>query len=97
MQSSQPAKFRIFVVDDEYVIATTLATILKRSGFDAVSFTEPLEALGSAAFEKAPDLLISDVSHAGHEGIDLAILMLTAFARVQGSPVFGAGGHCQSS
>ncbi|MBB5060188.1 DNA-binding NarL/FixJ family response regulator [Granulicella aggregans] len=51
---------RVFVVDDETVIATTLTAILKQSGFDAVGFTNPLKAL-AAADEKSPDLLISDV------------------------------------
>jgi DNA-binding NtrC family response regulator len=68
------AQFRIFVVDDEFVIATTLATILQRSGFDAVSFTEPLKAL-DAARVKAPDLLISDVMMPVLSGVDLAIRM----------------------
>jgi CheY-like chemotaxis protein len=72
MKSSQPAKFRIFVVDDEYVIAMTLATILERSGFDAVSFTDPLKAL-TAAQRNAPDLLISDVVMPELSGVDLAI------------------------
>jgi CheY-like chemotaxis protein len=66
------AKFRIFVVDDEFVIATTLSTILQRNGFDAVSFTEPLRALDAARL-KAPDLLISDVMMPVLSGIDLAI------------------------
>jgi CheY-like chemotaxis protein len=66
------AKFRIFVVDDEFVIATTLATILQRSGFDAVSFTEPMKAL-DAARAKAPDLLITDVVMPVLSGVELAI------------------------
>lgn len=65
-------QFRIFVVDDESVISMTLATILQRSGFDAVSFTAPLVAL-EAAREKAPDLLISDVMMPILSGVDLAI------------------------
>jgi DNA-binding NtrC family response regulator len=63
---------RIFVVDDEYVIATTLATILERSGFDAISFTDPLKALDAARLH-APDLLISDVVMPEISGIELAI------------------------
>ena len=35
---------RIFVVDDEPVIASTLATILQMNGFSAKFFTRPLEA-----------------------------------------------------
>jgi CheY-like chemotaxis protein len=50
----------VFVVDDENVIASTLATILKQSGFEATAFTNPLEALDATRL-KTPDLLISDV------------------------------------
>jgi DNA-binding NtrC family response regulator len=64
----------VFVVDDEYVIASTLAAILKVHGFSATYFTSPLEAL-DAARKKAPDLLISDVELPGLSGIDLAIQM----------------------
>ena len=52
-----PAKPRIYVVDDENVIADNLATILNRSGFEAVAFTDPLDALRSAE-RNCPDFLI---------------------------------------
>jgi CheY-like chemotaxis protein len=65
---------RIFVVDDEPVIASTLAAILQMNGFSAKFFTCPLEAL-SAARSKAPDLLISDVDMPGISGVELAIRM----------------------
>jgi CheY-like chemotaxis protein len=64
----------VFVVDDENVIASTLAAILQGNGFSAKFFTCPLEAL-TAARSKAPDLLISDVAMPGSSGIDLAIQM----------------------
>lgn len=63
---------RIYVVDDERVIAETLAAILVRAGFSAIFFTNPLEAL-SAASLLPPDLLISDVRMPQMSGIDLAI------------------------
>jgi CheY-like chemotaxis protein len=70
---SQPGSSpRIFVVDDELVIASTLATILQRSGFNATSFTDPLAALDAANSDR-PDLLISDVMMPVLSGIDLAI------------------------
>jgi CheY-like chemotaxis protein len=59
-------------VDDEHVIASTLATILKLHGYSALSFTSPLEAL-EAARRKAPHLLISDVAMPGLSGVELAI------------------------
>jgi CheY-like chemotaxis protein len=63
---------RIFVVDDEQVIAQTLAVILRQSGFLAEFFTNPLAALAEAA-STPPDLLISDVMMPEMSGVDLAI------------------------
>jgi len=63
---------RIFVVDDEHIIASTVATILQINGFSATSFTNPLQALSSARLE-SPDLLISDVVMPEMSGIDLAL------------------------
>ena len=61
-----------YVVDDEEVIATTLALILNRSGFEAVAFSRPIEAL-RAAEQRCPDFLITDVSMPLMNGIDLGI------------------------
>jgi DNA-binding NtrC family response regulator len=65
---------RVFVVDDEHVIASTLAAILNMNGFSAEFFTRPLEALATSHSD-IPDLLISDVTMPGLSGIDLAIQM----------------------
>jgi CheY-like chemotaxis protein len=64
---------RIFVIDDEPVIASSLAAILRMNGFSARIFTCPLEAL--AARSESPDLVISDVAMPCISGIDLAIPM----------------------
>jgi CheY-like chemotaxis protein len=69
---------RVFVVDDEPVIASSLAAILRMNGYSAKFFTSPLEAL-AAAKVRPPDLLISDVGIPEISGIDLAILMKTQF------------------
>ena len=61
-----------FVVDDESVIANTLAAILKNSGFDAKAFTNPLDALKSAE-DQCPDFLVSDVMMPELNGIDLGV------------------------
>ena len=61
----------MFVVDDEPVIASTLASILRLSGFFAVAFTDPVKALESALL-LSPDLLLSDVVMPQMSGIDLA-------------------------
>jgi CheY-like chemotaxis protein len=70
---SSPQLLRVFVVDDEDVIASSLATILRfQGGFHATSFSDPQQALQAAQAE-APDLLISDVVMPYMSGIDLAI------------------------
>lgn len=63
---------RVFVVDDEQIIASTLTAILKVNGYDARAFVNPLEALEAARTE-APDLVISDVMMPELSGIDLAV------------------------
>ena len=70
-----PSKqLRITVVDDEVLIASTLATVLCNQGFDASFFTNSLQAL-QAARHYAPDLLIAEVSMPSLSGIELAIQM----------------------
>jgi DNA-binding NtrC family response regulator len=72
----------IFIVDDEPVIASSLAAILRLNGFSARFFTSPLEALAAARLE-SPDLVISDVAIAmpGISGVDLAIQLRAQYPR----------------
>ena len=70
--NGQPAKPRVLVVDDERVIADTLAIILNQNGFEASAVYT-----GTAAVDRArdtrPDLIISDVIMPDMNGIDAAI------------------------
>ena len=66
----------IFVVDDEMIIAQTLTEILRRSGYAAVPFINPWEALERAKLQ-SPDLLLTDVWMPDLSGIDLAIKVKT--------------------
>jgi DNA-binding NtrC family response regulator len=67
-----PKPLRVFVVDDERVIANTLALILRKNGYSAEPFSSPLEALNSAESDR-PDILLSDVMMHECSGVELAI------------------------
>jgi len=66
----------VFVVDDEHVIANTLAVILKNSGFAAHGFFSGQEAV-DASYSLQPDLLLTDVIMPGMTGIEAAIIIGT--------------------
>jgi len=68
-QSSKP---RVLVVDDEHVIADTLAIILNQAGFDASAVYTGIGAVERAR-EERPDLIISDVIMPDMNGIEAAI------------------------
>lgn len=61
----------VMIVDDEHVVAITLAEILRRRGINAVWFSEPLVALEYAK-DGSVDLLISDFTMPLMDGILLA-------------------------
>jgi DNA-binding NtrC family response regulator len=84
---------RVFVVDDEPNIASTISLILQANGYDARWFQNPLEAL-TAARLVGPDLLISDVMMPELSGIDLAILLKEQHPRCK---VLLFSGHALSS
>lgn len=69
---------RIFVVDDETVIADTLAAILNRSGYEASAFYDAETAL-SACETSQPQCVISDVVMRGMSGVDLAVQIRERF------------------
>jgi CheY-like chemotaxis protein len=67
-------KPKVLVVDDERVIADTLAMILNQSGFDARAVYSGEKAVEMAS-TFAPDMLITDVIMADLNGIDAAIMI----------------------
>jgi DNA-binding NtrC family response regulator len=62
---------RVLVVDDEKLIADSVATILNRSGFTAIATYSGTDALESIQ-EKCPDIIVSDVVMSDFNGIQLA-------------------------
>ena len=66
------AKPRVLVVDDEHVIADTLAIILNQAGFDASAVYTGYDAVELARSAK-PDLIITDVIMPDMNGIEAAI------------------------
>ena len=68
----EPGKPRVLVVDDERVIADTLAIILNQNGFDASAVYTGMAAVDRARTSR-PDLVISDVIMPDMNGIEAAI------------------------
>jgi DNA-binding NtrC family response regulator len=62
----------VFVVEDEQLIASTLALILTSKGFDARPFVDPLDAL-RAAHSSPPHVLVTDAMMPTMNGIELAV------------------------
>ena len=68
----------VLVVDDESAIAETVAAILSRNGYMAMTAYDASEALETALLTP-PELLVTDVMLPGMSGIDLAIKMKRIF------------------
>jgi len=67
------SKRRVIVVDDEKVLATSLALILNQAGFETHAMFSGEEAIDSLG-RIQPDMLITDVILPGMTGIETAII-----------------------
>src|ERR1700692_3708936 len=76
-RQTDPPKPVVLVVDDETLIADSLAAILRQHGFAAIVAYNGRSALETARVDP-PDLLLSDVAMPGMSGIDLAIAISQA-------------------
>ncbi|MGA7109249.1 MAG: response regulator [Terracidiphilus sp.] len=75
-------KPKVLVVDDERVIADTLAMILNQSGFDAKAVYSGEKAVEMAS-TFTPDMLITDVIMADLNGIDAAIMIRALLPKIK--------------
>jgi DNA-binding NtrC family response regulator len=66
----------VLVVDDEMLVADTLATILNKAGYTAMRAYDGYTAM-EMAWACAPDLLITDVAMPGMNGVELALGMMS--------------------
>lgn len=83
---------RIFVVDDERVIADTLCAILRGSGYDALAFYDAETTL-TACERQRPDFVVSDVSMPGMSGVEMAVQIKQ---RLPGCGVLLFSGHART-
>jgi DNA-binding response OmpR family regulator len=74
MVSELPRQLLAFIVDEEHILASTLAEFLRQEGLDARSFASPIGALDAASISP-PDLLISDATLRPLSGVELAYAM----------------------
>lgn len=73
MEAEPKAKF-VLVVDDEHVIADSLAAILRHEGYvAAVAYDGPTALTQCKSLH--PDLVISDVVMPGMSGVEMAVLI----------------------
>lgn len=66
------SKIKVLVVDDEVLIAETIAEILNRSGFEAHTATSAEDAI-HMAMRTCPDIVLSDVVIPRMSGVELGI------------------------
>jgi CheY-like chemotaxis protein len=69
---SQTKKLKVIVIDDEALIADTVAEILNHEGLDATPICDPVEAIRLAQAMQ-PDVVLSDVIMPGMNGIEAGI------------------------
>jgi len=73
---------RVLVVDDERLIADTVAAILNANGFEAVEAYNGEDALESAR-RFNPDIVLSDVLMPNMSGVELGIKIRQEFPRTR--------------
>ena len=84
----------VMVVDDEEELSNLFKELLKGSGFNSVSFTDPLHAIEQVNHPEMHTIVITDLRIPGMDGLKLAktlreynpnvkILLITAYYSVE--------------
>jgi CheY-like chemotaxis protein len=81
-QGSSRTRLRVLVVDDERLIAETVAAILNANGFEAVEAFNGEDAL-DATRKLHPDIVLSDVLMPKMSGVDLGIRVRQEFPDIK--------------
>lgn len=79
---SEQYKGRIVCIEDTLVICETVESILKLQGYEAISITNPLQALG-LVFQLQPDLILCDMTMPKLDGYEICAMLRhsTSFRR----------------
>jgi len=77
------SKARIVCIDDTAMICETVESILKPQGYEAIAFTNPLEAI-SRVFQIKPNLILCDITMPELDGYEICAMLRhsTAFRLV---------------
>ncbi len=99
MSKGAISKQKVFVVDDEEQIADLLSLYLRQVPFDVETFYDARSAL-LRADNRLPDLLVSDITMAGMDGITLAETLRERNPNckvilISGNPNWKTGGDLQ--
>jgi twitching motility two-component system response regulator PilG len=65
---------RIVCIEDTLVICETIKSILKLQGYEAISITNPLQAL-SLVFQLQPDLILCDIAMPELDGYEICAML----------------------
>jgi CheY-like chemotaxis protein len=64
----------VMVVDDEELVADSIAMVLRSNGYQALALYDPASAIAQLEITK-PKIVISDIEMPGMNGVQLAVLI----------------------
>jgi CheY-like chemotaxis protein len=80
VEKSEDSRSKVLIVDDQRLIADTLAEILSNAGFNAIAAYDGFDALDKAS-RFHPDWVVTDVLMPRMNGVDLAITLRQTYPK----------------